>query len=177
MLRNVRMVLAAVLLLAALGCGGGDGGGERFAVYHLELALGPPGEEGELRCGPRRTACPGVVAQPPPAEGRYDVLADPGLDDTAIVRDGIRAEGSSVLIPLTSEGSAAFAALSREVARYGERDQAWHHLAVVVGDEIVAYPQVDFDQYPEGISNAPSLQIAAVDGADARELARRLRGS
>ena len=169
-------MLAAVLLLATLGCGGADGG-ERFAVYHLELALGPPGTDGELRCGPARIACPGVVAQPAPAEVRYEVLAEPALDDGAVDRDGVRAEGSLLVVPLTAAGTEAFAALSREVAHYGERDQAWHHLAVVIGDEVVAFPQVDFDQYPDGLPDAPSLQLTAVDAADARELARRLRGS
>jgi hypothetical protein len=176
MLRNVRTLLAAVLLLTALGCGGGEGDGERFAVYHLELALGPAGEEGELRCGPPRLACPGVVAQPAPIEVRYEVLAEPGLDDSSIDRDEVRAEGSQLSIPLTGAGMEAFAGLSREVARYGERDQAWHHLAVVIGDEVVAFPQVDFDQFPDGFPDSPSLQIAAVDEADARQLVERLRG-
>jgi hypothetical protein len=47
---------------------------------------------------------------------------------------------------------------------------------VVVGDEIVSFPQIDFDVYPDGIPNAPGIQIAAANDADARELVRRLRG-
>ena len=72
------MVLAG-LLLALSGCGGGDRDGEQFAVYHLETAIGPPGEEGELRCGPPRAVCPGVVEQPPPRVFRYAIRQEPAL--------------------------------------------------------------------------------------------------
>jgi hypothetical protein len=176
MLRNVRVLLAAVLLLALFGCGGGEGRGEEFAVYHLELAIDRAGSEGELRCGPPR-ACPGVVAQPAPQEVRYDAVARPGLDDEAIDRSTAVATGSAVSVRLTASGRAAFARLTREVARYGGRDQGWHHLAVVLGGEIVAFPEIDFDAYPDGIRDASSLDIPALDAADARELVRRLRGT
>jgi hypothetical protein len=66
--------------------------------------------------------------------------------------------------------------VTRDAARTGGRDQGWHHVAVVVGDEIVAFPEVDFDAYPDGIRDAPGLRLAASSDADARELVRRLRG-
>ena len=40
-----------------------------------------------------------------------------------------------------------------------------------------AFPEVDFDAYPDGIPDAPGLQLAASSDAHARELVRRLRGS
>lgn len=166
------LVLAGLLLLAGAACGGDD---ERFAIYHLELALGPPRAEGELHCGPPRT-CPGVVTQPSPREVRYAVTGGPGLDADDIARDTARSFGRAVVVELTSDGREAFGRLTREVARYGARDQAWHHLAIVVGDEVIAFPEVDFDAYPNGIADAPSLQITAVSEADARDLAERLRG-
>jgi hypothetical protein len=162
------------VLLAVSGCGGGEGQ-EPFAIYHLERALGGPGTEGGVRCGPPRS-CPGVVRQPAPGEVRYFVLASPHVDGEAIVRESAEALGSTVSVSFTPEGTAAFARLTREVARYGGRDQGWHHLAVVVGDELVAFPEIDFDAYPDGIRDAPGLSIAALDPADARDLARRLRG-
>ena len=168
------MLLAAVVVLAACGCGGG-GDGERFAVYHLETALGPPRADGELRCGPPRT-CPGVVIQPAPREVRYEVLGPPALDDDAIDRATARSAGAAVAVELTRVGRTAFARLTREVARYGARDQAWHHLAIVVGDELVAFPEIDFDADPNGIADARSLRIAVVGEQDARALAGRLRG-
>lgn len=171
------MVLGGLLLLLCLGCGGDGPGGERFAIYHLEAAIGRPGDEGELRCGPPRRVCPGVVAQPPPRTFRYRVLAAPALTDDDIIRSTVRRAGrSGVTVAFTAEGSDAFARLTRVAARVGGRDQTWHHVAVVVGDEIVAFPQIDFDDYPDGIRDAPSLQFQAVGPADARDLVQRLRG-
>ena len=47
---------------------------------------------------------------------------------------------------------------------------------MVVGDEIVAFPEIDFDVYPDGIPNAPAIQFPAASAADADDLVRRLRG-
>jgi hypothetical protein len=174
--RGSTLALGAILLVAA-ACGGGDGpDGERLAIYHLEESIGRPGDEGELRCGPPRAACPGVVEQPPPRQVRYDARGSPALDESMIDRTGVRVLGSAVTVPLRADGTAAFARVTREIARTGGRDQGWHHLAIVVGDEIVAFPEVDFDAYPDGIPDASSVSIPAVSPEDARELARRLRG-
>jgi hypothetical protein len=170
----MRVLLAAVLVAALLGCGGGTEA-EPFAVYHLELAVGPPGEEGELRCGPPRS-CPGVVEQPAPREVRYDVHGEPGVEGGGIDRASAEAIGSIVSVALNGSGRDGFARLTREVARFGARDQGWHHLAIVVGDEIVAFPEIDFDAYPNGIADAPGIELGALDPADAAALARRLRG-
>ncbi|MGH3072336.1 MAG: hypothetical protein ACRDNB_08720 [Gaiellaceae bacterium] len=171
----MRALAAVVLLLAGLGCGGGGSDGDRFAVYHLELAIGPAGTEGELRCGRPRT-CPGVVAQPAPREVRYAVLGPPGVGEDGIDRSALSANGAVVSVALTPQGRAEFARLTREVARYGGRDQGWHHIAVVVGDEIVAFPEIDFDAHPDGIVGARAVRFAAAGDADARDLVERLRG-
>lgn len=169
------MVLAGLLLAACLGCGEGDGGDE-FAVYHLEAAIGRPGDEGELRCGPPRPVCPGVVRQPPPRTFRYPVHGEPALTERDILRSSVQGEGTAILIPLTASGSRAFAAVTKTAARIGGRDQVWHHVALVVGDEIVAFPEIDFDLYPDGFVGSPGIQFTAASGADARDLVRRLRG-
>ncbi len=182
MLRNMRLVLAGLLLLC-LGCGGDDRDGERFGIYHLETAIGRPGDEGELHCGPPRIACPGVVTQPPPRAFRYAVRAAPAvtkehIDPSAIRRATDPVTGTPlVIVDLTAQGRQAFAQLTKEAARLGGRDQGWHHLAVVVGDEIVAFPEVDFDAYPDGFPDAPGIQFVAASEADARDLVKRLRGS
>jgi len=175
-------VIAGLLLLASVGCGGEEPDAASFAVYHLEAAIGGPGDEGDLRCGPPRIVCPGVVEQPPPREFRYAVRADPALTEDEIERATVRRStdpetGAPVVsVQLTAEGTRAFARLSKRAARIGARDQAWHHVAVVVDDEIVAFPQIDYDAYPDGIADAPGIQIVAANDADARELIRRLRG-
>jgi hypothetical protein len=178
----MKVVLAGLLLLGCLGCGGQDSDGARFAIYHLESAIGRPGDEGELRCGPPRIVCPGIVQQPPPRAFRYSVTGAPALTEAGIERSTARQAtdpetgGSFVIVDLNAEGAKAFAAVTREAARIGGRDQAWHHVAVVVGDEIVAFPEIDYDDYPDGLTNTTGIQIAAVSDADARELVRRLRG-
>jgi hypothetical protein len=172
----MRVLLAGMVLLVCAACAGGDGGGESFQLYHLETAIGRPGTTGELRCGPPTPACPGVITQPPPGEVHYPLRGKPGVGDDGIDRAGVRAEESVVIVPFTAAGTKAFAALTREVAHYGGRDQGWHHVAAVVGDEIVAFPEVDFDIHPNGIAGAPSLHIAVGSAAAARDLAERLRG-
>lgn len=176
------MVLAGLLLLLCLGCGGDDRDGEQFRIYHLETAIGRPGDDGELRCGPPRVACPGVVKQPPPHAFRYEVRAAPAVTSEDIVRSTVRratdpGTGTPVVtVDLTAQGRKAFARVTKEAARVGGRDQGWHHVAVVVGDEIVAFPEIDYDDYPDGLTDAPGIQIAAANDADARDLVRRLRG-
>jgi hypothetical protein len=184
MLRNMRVVLAGLLLLLlfCLGSGGEDRDGERFAIYHLETAIGGPGSEGELRCGPSRAVCPGVVAQPPPRTFRYAVKGSPALGgddiDRSTVRETTETESGRplVVVDFTAEGSRAFARVTKEAARIGGRDLGWHHVAVVVGDEIVAFPEIDYDRYPDGFTDAPGIHVAAASDADARDLVRRLRG-
>lgn len=176
------MVLAGLLLLAGFGCARDDRDSDSFAVYHLETAISGPVEDGELRCGPPRPVCPFVVRQPPPRVFRYTVEEAPAVTAGGIVRSSARSASDPstgapvVIVELTAEGREGLGRLTREVARFGARDQGWHHVAVVVGDEIVAFPEIDFDAYPDGIPDAPGIQIAAAGEADARDLVRRLRG-
>jgi hypothetical protein len=173
----MKVVLAGLLLLACFGCGGEDEDAERFAIYHLELAIGPPGDDGELRCGPPRPVCPGIVEQPPPRTFRYAIRQEAALTGDEIVRDTVRlSAGRTVTVELTAAGRAAFAKVTRDAARLGGRDQGWHHVAIVVGEEIVAFPQIDYDQHPDGFTDAPAIQLAAVSDADGRDLVRRLQG-
>jgi preprotein translocase subunit SecD len=124
-----------------------------------------------------------VAQQPPSHDYRYAVRTAPALDGDDIDRESVRtvpgtAAGEElVTFELTSDGRLAFARVTKEAARTGGRDQGWHHIAVVVGDEIVAFPEIDFDVYPDGIPNAPGIQFPAASGADARDLVERLRGS
>lgn len=173
--RASSVLLGGLLLLAA--CGGGGHGGSSFAIYHLEAAVGKPGADGELHCGPPRPQCPGVLAQPPPHVFRYVVRGSPAVTEKDIERSGVRSDAAVVTIPLTADGRKGFARVTKEAARIGGRDQGWHHIAVVVDDEIVAFPEIDFDVYPDGFPDAPAVRITAMSEADARELVERLRGS
>ena len=85
--------------------------------------------------------------------------------------------GAAVSMPFTDEGRDAFARLT-ERSRPSRRTRSGRGTTspIVVGDEIVAFPEVDFDVYPDGFPDAPGIQIAAVSEADARDLVERLRG-
>jgi preprotein translocase subunit SecD len=177
----MKVVLVGLLLVVCAGCGGGGHDGEQFAIYHLETSIGRPRADGELRCGPPRPVCPGVVEQPPPHVSRYAVLRRPALTGDDIDRSTVRRTTAStgaplVLVDLTAAGSRAFARVTKEAARIGGRDQGWHHFAVVVGDEIVAFPEIDYDDFPDGFTHARAIRIVAASDADARDLVRRLRG-
>jgi len=177
----MRVFLAGLLLLFCVGCGGDDRDSERFRIYPLETAIGPPAADGELRCGPPRVVCPGIVEQPPPRSFRYAVLADPAVTSDEIEPASARRSTDPetgeplVVVELTVEGAVAFAQVTKEAARIGGRDQAWHHVAVVVEGEIVAFPQIDYDEFPDGIANAPSIQFIAASDADADRLVELLR--
>lgn len=173
--RTSTLVLGGLLLLVGAACAVRNHGGERFELYHLESAIGPPGKDGELRCGPPREVCPGVLQQPPLRVFRYEVRGPPALTGEDIDRSGVQRSAALVTIPLTADGQKAFARVTKEAARTGGRDQGWHHIALIVGDEIVAFPEIDYDVYPNGIPNAPAIQLTATSAADARDLVERLR--
>ena len=44
----------------------------------------------------------------------------------------------------------------------------------LVGDEIVAFPEIDYDDYPDGFPHAPTIQIVAASDADARDRAQHV---
>src|SRR5688500_5801773 len=119
MLRNMQVVAVGLLLLLCTACGGDEDGGEEFRVYHLEAAIGPPAAEGELRCGPPRIACPGIVEQPMRSTVRYDVRAAPALTDDGIERATVRRATDPttgaplVVVELTAEGRDAFARVTK----------------------------------------------------------------
>ena len=111
MLRNMKVVLAGLLLRPLCRLRGGDSNGEQFAIYHLETAIGRPKSEGELTCGPPRPVCPGVVEQPPPHLFRYAGAARPGADGRrhrpckCPARDRLRDWRTTVVVNLTAEGT------------------------------------------------------------------------
>jgi preprotein translocase subunit SecD len=79
---------------------------------------------------------------------------------------------------LSADGQAAFADLTRDLARRGaERAgagaddlEAMQHLAIVIDDRIVAVPYSNFRMAPDGIDGAEGVQIT---GGLTRETARQ----
>jgi preprotein translocase subunit SecD len=180
MLRNARplvpLVLAVAVALVGAGCGGDDARddtGVAFAVY-ADDAVGDRVDDGSLRCGTPRAVCPPNLRNPT-GSYTYEPTGEPALgpDDTA----GAKAEGGgsswSVTIELTGAGAEQFTRLTQRLAQEGAEAQRLRHAAVVVGEEIVAFAEVDYELYPQGIQTT-SLELFAVDEADAKRIADRV---
>ena len=183
MLRNALRVVPLLVAVALLGaaCGGDDeepegSEGLAFAVY-ADNVIGDRADEGSLRCGRPRALCPPNLLQPT-GSYTYEPSGGPALgpDDTA----GASVEGSgatwAVTIELTGAGAQKFQRLTARLAQEGKRDERLRHAAVVVGDEVVAYTEVDYEAYPQGIQTT-SLELFAIDEADARRIAERVNAA
>ena len=170
-------MLLGVLLLA--GCGGSDGGAS-IALYHLEAHVRGPVADGEVTCPSTVVVCPYTNAESM-AHG-YDLAGDPALteDDFATERAQALLDANSgqpaVMLDLTADGAKKFEELTRELARTGHARTEVQHLAVVVGDELVSWPSLDYQLYPDGLDGENGVQIAVDTVADAQRLAREIRG-
>ena len=84
----------------------------------------------------------------------------------------------------SSHGQMVFERLTREIAERGQnaqlpgvpKAQALQHYAVVLDEQVIAAPSIDYTQYPEGIDAAHGSQITgSFTLASARKLANELR--
>ncbi len=84
----------------------------------------------------------------------------------------------------SSHGQVAFERLTREIAQRGMNAQlpgvpkarALQHFAVVLDEQVISAPSIDYTQYPEGIDAAHGSQITgSFTLASARKLADELR--
>lgn len=177
MLRNLHLGVLALVAAALLagGCGGGDNdepeaSGPAFAVY-ADDAIGDRADDGPIRCGAPRAACPPNFIQPT-GSYRYEPQGEPALGPEAVAEARaapVEAEWV-VSVDLTTEGARAFSELTRRLAEEGKEAERPRHAAVVVGGEVVAYPEIDYVQYPTGIQTT-AIQFFAADEQDARDLA------
>jgi preprotein translocase subunit SecD len=87
----------------------------------------------------------------------------------------------SVTFDLTASGQAAFARVTKLLARRGAGNTPaggqpdFQHFAIVLNDGVVFAPLVDFNRYPNGITRSPGSKIAGgFTTASARVLASLL---
>jgi hypothetical protein len=116
-----------------------------------------------------------------PVAGYYVLNDDPALVGSEIT-DPTEVPGRpggqpSVTFNLTASGQAAFARVTKLLARRGASNTPaggqpdFQHFAIVLNDGVVWVPLVDFDQYPDGITRPPGSMIAgAFTTASARVL-------
>jgi SecD/SecF fusion protein len=148
-----------------------------------------------LTCGAGAVVCPGDV---PPSQTWYylfDYRPDaqenpvPQLTGDELQADGTRQDfdqfgNPNVLLDFTDRGGDLFHDITRELARRGaaaaslagvsdrtQNDVFNQHFAIVLDDEIRSFPQIDFDDNPDGIPGG-SAQITGLEGIDeAKDLA------
>jgi hypothetical protein len=179
-LAAVRWLLITLVLLAG-ACGGGEKENvprSAIAVYHLEVDLRGPSPLGEIVCLPAAGACPNGA---PGEMAQYLVVAGARLDGDDVEREKTRTDFDPatgqpvVLLSLTESGAQTFRGLSKSIARAGRSSGSPHHIAVVVDGELVGWPALDYEAFPNGFEHASSVKIAFGDEAAAKRLVERVR--
>jgi preprotein translocase subunit SecD len=80
----------------------------------------------------------------------------------------------AVAIEFNERGQEAFSELTREIAQRGADVREWQHLVMVLDDEIVAVPYINYREVPDGIDGASGAQIPGMTGQTARQIAAML---
>ena len=170
------VVLAAAIAVAPAAAGGDRAEGVAFAVY-ADDAIGDRADDGWLRCGAPRAACPPNFLQPT-GSYTYEPPGEPALGPrhTAGARTEAAGGAWSVSIELTGAGAKAFGDLTKRLAQEGKEEARPRSFAVVVGTEIVAYTTVHYLEFPEGIQTT-SLELFATGEDDAKAIVERINAA
>lgn len=89
-----------------------------------------------------------------------------------------------VTFGFTAQGKAAFERMTKEIAQRGieaqvpgvSKEEALQHFAVVLDEQVISAPSIDYTQYPEGIDATHGSQITgSFTLTSARKLADELR--
>src|SRR5215207_7206930 len=139
------LALTLVLLPAACGGGGQEEAEARpaVAIYHFERDLRGPNPIGEIVCVPAAGACPNGRPQ---EQAEYLVVSGARLDGDDVDGEQTRADRDPasgqpvVILELTANGAEKLRDLSRRMAQAGRAAGSPHHIAIVVGGELVGWP-------------------------------------
>jgi SecD/SecF fusion protein len=147
-------------------------GGKLLAGWKV---FGVPPKEIVISC-PVTTFCPGATAATAP---RFFYLfkhappAIPEMTGTDLKLSGTRQDFDTqsnqpiVLLSFTGHGKKKFGDITRAEAQRGKLltntvgngQQIFQHFAIVLDDEIKSWPQIDWTQYPDGITGSNGAQI------------------
>ncbi|HEY5195657.1 MAG TPA: hypothetical protein VIJ51_01370 [Solirubrobacteraceae bacterium] len=109
--------------------------------------------------------------------GYYVLNDDPALVGSEITdptdAPGMHGGQPSVAFKLTASGQAAFARVTKLLARRGASNTPaggqpdFQHFAIVLNDGVVSAPLIDFNQYPNGITTSAGSEISSEGSATA----------
>jgi preprotein translocase subunit SecD len=104
----------------------------------------------------------------------YALAGDPALTNADVVRavpviDQLTRE-PAVALEFTEGGRAAFASLTRDLARRGAALNAEQHFVIVLDDRIIAVPFIDYRANPDGVGAGGAQISGGMSSASARRL-------
>jgi len=149
-----------------------------------------PPEAVVISCGIGEPVCPPDIVSPTrnffylfrydPANGVPELTgADLKLSGTRQDFDTTTSQ-PIVLMQFTGKGAKKFADITRRIAQRGKLltntlgggNKITQHFAIVLDREIKSWPQIDWEEYPNGISGSNGAQITGLDSiGEARDLA------
>ncbi len=142
-----------------------------------------------ISCGLGAPVCPGVGDVNPTKNHFYLFRYDPAdgvpeLTGADLKLSGTRQDFDTttnepiVLMQFTDKGAKKFADVTRRIAQRGKLlttrigQKITQQFAIVLDREIKSWPQIDWEQYPNGISGSNGAQITGLDSiGEARNLA------
>jgi SecD/SecF fusion protein len=160
-------------LVDALASGEVPDGAKYFAVPEGQIAVS---------CGPPTVVCPPTIVEPrqnfyylfryepTAAESRIPEMTGEDLKLTGTRQDFQNGQ-PIVTLQFTNRGGDRFHDITRGLAQRGQLRGTPQHFAIVLDNEIRSWPQIDYQQLPDGISGN-SAQIEGLDSVDeAKDLA------
>jgi SecD/SecF fusion protein len=142
-----------------------------------------------LRCGGGTAYCPGALGLPGNRWAYYLVKDHPDMPGSDVVRAQTRADvdpstgQALVLMRFTAHGQRAFVRVTAAAARRGKAlwnrahrlgpvQNYFQSFAMVLDGRIMSSPQVDFTQYPNGVTGQNGVELTGLPNqANAMQLA------
>jgi SecD/SecF fusion protein len=152
--------------------------------------FGVPPKTIVLTCGTSAEICPGVQEAPPTQTYYYLFKHEPNaakpipeMTGEDLRLSGTRQDidpqqGPIVLMRFTDDGEDKFADITRDLATRGKLleatrgQESFQNFAIVLDNEIRSWPQIDYNENPNGISGSNGAQITGLGSIqEAKELA------
>ena len=153
--------------------------------------LAVPPKSVVVTCGPTDVVCPGVATSPPTSTSYYLFRYEPDHGIPEMTGADLKLSGTQqdfdpqtgqpiVLMQFTNKGQKKFETITRDLAQRGKLltntigggQDIFQNFAIVLDREIKSWPQIDWTQYPNGITGGNGAQITGLGSiGEAKNLA------